>query len=138
MGGEEGCTREEERKSQLVAVEKCLACAWTNGGQTMLFALMGGAIELDKLTPEAFRGAAVICLALAIRLVAVLPVVSCSGWSFKECLFTAVTWGPKATVQAALSTVALEHVQSNMDRGMATYEEQEKRALLLLQVAVLS
>ena len=38
-------------------------------------------------------------------------------WSHEERLFAALAWCPKATVQAALSTVALEMVQDRQARG---------------------
>merc|ERR1719195_1770706 len=62
-----------------------------------------------------------------------------SGWNTREILYTAISWCPKATVQAALSTVALEYVEANLDPGVAgQYNTQKARAMLLLNIAVLS
>merc|ERR1719510_1228886 len=136
----------EERgeEATLKPIDKIMTIAWKNGGQTMLFALLGGAISLKELTPDVlYLGATIVCAGVVFRVIAVPIVLKLcgSGWNIWELMFTAITWCPKATVQAALSTVALEYVDANIDPelyGEAVYNEQKKRALLLLNVAVLS
>jgi hypothetical protein len=65
-----------------------------------------------------------------------------TDWNNKEKLFTAITWCPKATVQAALSTVALEYVHAHAaefgGKGSASYLEAESWATKLKTVAILS
>ncbi len=60
-------------------------------------------------------------------------------------MFTCITWCPKATVQAALSTVALDYVTDSANRrefdddgGDTDYEKNEEFATVVLTVAVLS
>lgn len=60
-------------------------------------------------------------------------------------MFTCITWCPKATVQAALSTVALDYVRLSDNRnefddagGDTDYDTSEDRATIVLTVAVLS
>jgi len=132
------------QEATLKPIDDIMTIAWKNGGQTMLFSLLGGAIALSELTYDVlYLGATIVCVGIVFRVIAV-PIVlkACrSGWNTWELMFTAITWCPKATVQAALSTVALEFVEANIDPelyGEVVYHEQKKRAMLLLNVAVLS
>merc|ERR1712151_759032 len=119
-----------------------------NGGQTMLFSLLGGAIALNELTLEVlYLGAAVVSFGVACRLISVPIVLTLCNlrapvpWNKWEIIYTAISWCPKATVQAALSTVALEYVEANLDSqldGEVLYNTQRERAMLLFSIAVLS
>lgn len=62
-----------------------------------------------------------------------------TDWNFWERGFAAITWCPKATVQAALSTVALDYVEDNISLWTGQEEiDQLRRARQLFVVAVLS
>ena len=62
-----------------------------------------------------------------------------AGWSLRERLFAVITWCPKATVQAALAGVALDHVTLRGREGLGDeYEVLRARAELLLTTGVLS
>ena len=108
-------------------------------GQVMLFALLGCAMTLDSLDPGIVgAGVAVITIGLLARTFAMLLCVQWTGWNFRERLFAALTWCPKATVQAALSTVALDYVVDNFTSSDPSYAVLHERASVLLTVAVLS
>nr|XP_019817928.1 PREDICTED: putative SLC9B1-like protein SLC9B1P1 [Bos indicus] len=47
-------------------------------------------------------------LALLIRISFTFVLMSCAGFNFKEKIFIALSWMPKATVQAVLGPLALE------------------------------
>ena len=53
-------------------------------------------------------------------------------------MFAVVTWCPKATVQAALSSVALDYVEEHMVRGSTEYGAEKEKAEMVLTCAVLS
>jgi len=64
-------------------------------------------------------------------------------WGYKEKLFSMVSWCPKATVQAALATAALDHITAQVAQGRwvgtdpvtAQYLE---NAMVILTTAIIS
>jgi len=116
---------------------------WKYGGQTMLFGLLGASISLEvvDLNTAGF-GMVIIFVGLLLRGIAMafcVHFVAKDGWNLKEKIFAAITWCPKATVQAALSTVALDHVTSTCNGSMeGACGEDHERSVKLLTLAVLS
>lgn len=53
-------------------------------------------------------GVAVLCIGLAFRMVASFLAVFRLGLNYKEMLFIPLAWLPKATVQAAIGSIALD------------------------------
>jgi hypothetical protein len=63
---------------------------------------------LSKIYPYyLWLGSIVICLGLAVRVLAVLLVTRIKRYTQRERVFMAISWIPKATVQAALAGVIL-------------------------------
>ena len=98
-----------------------------------LFGLIGTEVKLEALNSSR-TGVALICLliALFVRCGAAMLMLFGSGLDIKEKVFVALAWTPKATVQAALSPMALDIVRARNDM------ENEARAKLVLTVAVLA
>nr|XP_056711805.1 sodium/hydrogen exchanger 9B2-like [Euleptes europaea] len=102
-------------------VEKIVAAAWEIV-QPFLFSLIGAEIAIVSI--GAIKVA--ICLAtmgaaLLARMTAAFFLVSCAGFDFKEKLFIALAWIPKATVQAAIGSVALDTARDNPDPSLEEY-----------------
>jgi NhaP-type Na+/H+ or K+/H+ antiporter len=71
--------------------------------EPVIFALIGTEIQIDKIDPKTMGyGILVLVLALVIRMIGTFFAVSCGNLNFKEKIFMAFAWLPKATVQAAL------------------------------------
>ena len=137
-----GIAMKARLQEKMLPVEDIFELLWTKIGQTLLFGILGAQVDLSQLTPDmCFAGAVVIAVALTFRFLSTLLCVShAKGWSKGEKLFAGVCWCPKATVQAALSTVALDYVNS-VRKQFDTIEEFEKSSTLaniVLTVAVLS
>jgi NhaP-type Na+/H+ or K+/H+ antiporter len=123
-----------------------LAFAWAQVGQPFLFALLGASVLIENLTPAIVGGGIlVIFMGLLLRAAAAYVCAMTTTWNVKEKLFTMITWCPKATVQAALSTVALDYVTDSDNRkefdddgGDTDYKTLKDRATIVLTVAVLS
>lgn len=80
--------------------------------QPVLFGLVGAEVSLENVRSE-FVGQAmgVICIGLVFRMLAAVIATTKSGLNWKEKLFTAIAWLPKAAVQAALGSVALDYAR---------------------------
>ena len=83
-------------------VECKLAVAWQMVFQPLLFGVIGSAIKFETLTPSTIpRSIMLLCIGLCIRLPVAFFSCSFGQMNFKEKLFIALSWVPKATVQAA-------------------------------------
>ncbi|XP_034298086.1 sodium/hydrogen exchanger 9B2-like isoform X1 [Pantherophis guttatus] len=114
------------------AVQDVVTFAWQIS-QPFLFGLIGAEISVSSLGLETVG----LCLAtmfsaLMIRIVATFLLVSGSGFHWKEKLFIALAWIPKATVQAAIGSVALDTARGNKDKML------EKYGLYILTIAFLA
>ncbi|XP_065808351.1 sodium/hydrogen exchanger 9B2-like [Labrus bergylta] len=77
--------------------------------QPLLFGLIGAEITIAKLNPSTVGlGLACIAIGLVIRLLVTFLLVHFGGFTLKEKLFISVAWLPKATVQAAIGSKALD------------------------------
>ena len=92
-------------------VEGDLALAWKTIFQPLLFGVIGAAIKFANLTPATIpRSIMLILIGLCIRLPVAFFACSFGSLNFKEKLFIALSWVPKATVQAALASDPLETI----------------------------
>ncbi|XP_061664998.1 sodium/hydrogen exchanger 9B2 isoform X3 [Syngnathoides biaculeatus] len=90
--------------------------------QPLLFGLIGAEIIVTKLSLSTVGlGAAVIAVGLVVRLVATFALVHGAGFALKEKLFIAVAWLPKATVQAAIGSKALDTARDLGDDTLAKF-----------------
>uniref|UniRef100_A0A8D0H2A1 Cation/H+ exchanger transmembrane domain-containing protein n=1 Tax=Sphenodon punctatus TaxID=8508 RepID=A0A8D0H2A1_SPHPU len=115
-----------------VAVEGIVAVAW-DIFQPFLFGLIGAEISVASLRPETV-GLCVgtLGIALIVRVIATFLLVSFAGFNLKEKIFISLAWIPKATVQAAIGSLALDTARNEQD------EKLEKYGMDVLTVAFLA
>ncbi|XP_037365514.1 sodium/hydrogen exchanger 9B1 isoform X2 [Talpa occidentalis] len=96
-----------------VKVQIIIAKTW-NVFQPLLFGLVGWEVSVASLRNNAIGiCAASITLALLVRISFTFVISSFAGFSFKEKIFIALAWIPKATVQAVLGPLALETARAS-------------------------
>ncbi|NXK78646.1 SL9B2 protein, partial [Amazona guildingii] len=118
----------EEKKE----VEKIVAVAW-NIFQPFLFGLIGAEVSVTSLRPETVGlCVATLGIALVVRIIATFLMVCFAGFNFKEKIFISLAWIPKATVQAAIGSLALDTARNRQD------EQLEKYGMDVLTVAFLA
>ena len=103
--------------------------------QPVLFASVGAAADLSAVEGR-FVGLAVlvVLLALAARCCITFGVLSCEAFlNWRERLFVTLAWLPKATVQAAIGSLALDAARSQ-DAG----DTEVRAGQILLTTAVMS
>ncbi|KAI4905857.1 hypothetical protein NFI96_021768 [Prochilodus magdalenae] len=119
------------RKSK-APVEEVVDKAW-DVFQPLLFGLIGAEITISALDPRTVGlGLAALSIALTVRIFFTYLMVLCAGFNLKEKLFIALAWMPKATVQAAIGSTALDMARSKQEEQMQQY------GMDVLTVAVLS
>ena len=77
------------------------------GAELLLFVLVGAAVDIRSLASVGAAAAALIAIALAFRMVGVALCLVKTKLNRKERLFTAISYLPKATVQAAIGGIPL-------------------------------
>ncbi|XP_073457822.1 sodium/hydrogen exchanger 9B2-like isoform X2 [Aquarana catesbeiana] len=98
-------------KDQTV-VEDIVAVGW-DIFQPLLFSLIGSEIQIASLRPETVALCiATLGIALIVRICFTFLMVSWAGFQLKEKIFISLAWMPKATVQAAIGSVALDMARS--------------------------
>ncbi|KPP72030.1 hypothetical protein Z043_109010, partial [Scleropages formosus] len=101
--------------------------------QPLLFGLIGTEITISSLNPLTVGlGMAALSIALTVRVLFTFIVVLFAGFSFKEKIFIALAWVPKATVQAAIGSTALDMARKRQNAEFEGY------GMDVLTVAVLS
>lgn len=119
-------------------VENDLAAAWKSLFQPLLFGVIGSAIKFATLSPATIpRSILLIFIGLCVRLPAAFVATSFGALNFKEKLFIALSWMPKATVQAALASDPLETILSYKTKE-ANFEEWEQWGNDILTTSVFS
>ncbi|XP_026553640.1 sodium/hydrogen exchanger 9B2-like [Pseudonaja textilis] len=114
------------------AVQDVVTFAW-QVSQPFLFGLIGAEISITSLGSETVGLClSTMFLALMARIVATFLLVSFSGFHWKEKIFIALAWIPKATVQAAIGSVALDTARGYKDKVL------EKYGLYILTIAFLA
>ncbi|KAK2899409.1 hypothetical protein Q8A73_012538 [Channa argus] len=90
--------------------------------QPLLFGLIGAEITISTLSPNTVGlGIACISIGLVIRLLVTFFLVHFGGFNLKEKLFIAVAWLPKATVQAAIGSKALDMAREERDEALMKF-----------------
>jgi hypothetical protein len=85
-------------------VERVLALFWQWVWEPMLFVTIGNSIDFATLDRGIIpRSLIIICSGVSLRAMVTFAVMQGFGYTWREKLFYAVAWTPKATVQAALS-----------------------------------
>lgn len=113
-------------------VEEVVSWMW-DIFQPLLFGLIGAEIQLSAMEGHAVGlGIASLLIALLVRILFTFVCVLCAGFNMKEKLFIALAWMPKATVQAAIGSTALDMARKAKD------EQLQKYGMDVLTVAVLA
>ncbi|GAB1288142.1 Sodium/hydrogen exchanger 9B1 [Apodemus speciosus] len=91
-----------------IGIQKIVANTW-NIFQPLLFGLVGTEVSVESLESKTI-GMCITTLGLAVsvRILATFVLMSFANFRFKEKVFIALSWIPKATVQAVLGPLALE------------------------------
>uniref|UniRef100_A0A3B5M274 Cation/H+ exchanger transmembrane domain-containing protein n=1 Tax=Xiphophorus couchianus TaxID=32473 RepID=A0A3B5M274_9TELE len=90
--------------------------------QPLLFGLIGAEITVTSLNPSTVGlGVACILIGLLVRLLVTFLLVHLGGFTLKEKLFIAVAWLPKATVQAAIGSKALDLARDKGDETLIRF-----------------
>ncbi|XP_056659106.1 sodium/hydrogen exchanger 9B1 isoform X3 [Monodelphis domestica] len=93
-------------------VENIVAKAWEIF-QPLLFGLVGAEVSVQNLESDIIGTCvATLSMALLVRIMVTFFLVSFTDFSIKEKIFVALSWIPKATVQAVLGPLALETTRS--------------------------
>ncbi|XP_078419851.1 sodium/hydrogen exchanger 9B2-like isoform X1 [Cetorhinus maximus] len=90
--------------------------------QPLLFGLIGAEISVSSLNSYTVGlGIATLIIALVVRILVTFLMVHFSGFNMKEKIFISLAWIPKATVQAAIGSVALDMARIRNDKIAAEY-----------------
>ncbi|XP_038588387.1 sodium/hydrogen exchanger 9B2-like [Micropterus salmoides] len=108
-------------KTNKVPVAAMVGRSW-DVFQPLLFGLIGAEITIATLSPSTVGlGLACISIGLVIRLLVTYLLVHFGGFNLKEKLFIAVAWLPKATVQAAIGSKALDMAREEGDQTLIKF-----------------
>ncbi|TKS68192.1 Sodium/hydrogen exchanger 9B2 [Collichthys lucidus] len=113
-------------------VEEVVGWAW-DIFQPLLFGLIGAEIRVSELEGQTVGlGIASLLIALTVRILFTFVCVLCAGFNMREKVFIALAWMPKATVQAAIGSTALDMARTKEDKQLQKY------GMDVLTVAVLA
>merc|ERR1712226_783717 len=136
-------------KTQLEQVEEpvadILGMVWSKCGAVLLFTLLGASLDASKLSPELVgMGVMLVVLGLVGRSISLFfTLFLFPQWGVKEKLYSMVSWCPKATVQAALATAALDFITVQIKSGVFSESDPVvlqylDNAMVILTTAILS
>ncbi|XP_056432275.1 sodium/hydrogen exchanger 9B2-like [Gadus chalcogrammus] len=104
--------------------------------QPLLFGLIGAEITIATLSARTVGlGIACISLGLVLRLLVTYLLVHWAGFNLREKFFISVAWLPKATVQAAIGSKALDMAREGGDEVLIGYGQ---TVLTLAVLAILT
>ncbi|XP_070359485.1 sodium/hydrogen exchanger 9B2-like isoform X1 [Equus asinus] len=107
--------------SEKAEVEKIIPVAW-DIFQPLLFGLIGAEVSIASLRPETVGlCVATLGIAVLIRILTTFLMVCFAGFNIKEKIFISFAWLPKATVQAAIGSVALDTARSHGEKQLEEY-----------------
>ncbi|XP_004549576.3 sodium/hydrogen exchanger 9B2 isoform X2 [Maylandia zebra] len=113
-------------------VEEVIGWAW-DVFQPLLFGLIGAEIRVSELEGHTVGlGIVSLLIGLLVRVGFTFVCVLFAGFSIKEKVFIALAWMPKATVQAAIGSTALDMARTKDDKQLQKY------GMDVLTVAVLA
>jgi NhaP-type Na+/H+ or K+/H+ antiporter len=136
---------EEELEIVEKPVGSILGQAWSNCGAVLLFTLLGASLDASKLSPQLVgMGVMLVVLGLVGRSITLFfTLFLFPQWGVKEKLYSMVAWCPKATVQAALATAALDFITVQIKSGAFVATDPMvlqylDNAMVILTTAILS
>ncbi|CAI5669728.1 unnamed protein product [Oreochromis niloticus] len=108
-------------KTEKAPVAEIVGQSW-DVFQPLLFGLIGAEITIKALSPSTVGlGMACILIGVVIRLLVTFLLVHYGGFNLKEKLFISVAWLPKATVQAAIGSKALDMAREKGDEALIKF-----------------
>lgn len=120
-------------------VESDLAHCWHWIAQPLLFGVIGASVDFRKIDTSTIPKCAVVIIAgLFARLPLAFAAVHGKDYTLKEMLFVALSWMPKATVQAALASAPLDMIEDKTFDNPKEQKEYEDWGNVILTTAVLS
>ena len=120
------------------SVEVDLSRAWRTLFQPLLFGVIGSAVKFADLTASTIpKSVLLLFIGLCVRLPVAYLAVGGGDLNLKERAFVALSWLPKATVQAALASDPLESILKSKS-GEENYDEWVKWGNDILTTAVFS
>merc|ERR1712146_68531 len=136
---------EEEIATVETPVGDILGAAWSRCGAVLLFTLLGASLDASKLSPALVgMGVLLVVLGLVGRSITLFfTLFLFPQWGVKEKLYSMVSWCPKATVQAALATAALDFITVQIQSGVFVESDPAVQqflanAMVILTTAILS
>lgn len=118
-------------------VEHDVARLWNTFAQPLLFGVIGSSVDFRSIRMD------IIPLAIIAVLIGMVARVSMAflstagvGLELKARMFIALSWIPKATVQAALGSVPLEMVLASMSKDDPKYDQYVEWGNTILVIAV--
>ncbi|KAK9810538.1 hypothetical protein WJX72_012364 [[Myrmecia] bisecta] len=118
-------------------VEKHVRWLWRAIMMPLLFGLIGNTMNFATIAKNTIpKACAIIIAGLAVRMPVTFLVMLRAGFTFREKLFFAIAWSPKATVQAALAASPMDAVVAAYKPGTPEYVEYHKWAEDALTIAV--
>ena len=110
---------------------------WNDLAQPLLFALIGAAVDVSRLSgDEVGAGVGLLAAGLCVRGLVAFLAAGGGQLAFTERIFVAIAWMPKATVQAALAGLPLDAAIAY--EGGDKNGPETKRAEVILALGVLA
>ena len=104
----------------------------------LLFGSVGAAIRITEVKwIHILQGLGIFMFGMVCRFIATFLVGFAKKYTWKEKLFCALAWLPKATVQAAIGGIILDEVRADFEDGPLK-EEYEEFGLLILTTSIIS
>lgn len=119
------------KKTGKTLVSRSLVIIW-KFFQPLLFGLIGAEVDFSALTgEEVARGIGLLACGTTVRIIIVFLAIQGNKLNVKETIFIMIAWLPKATVQAAIGSAALDLAMRNGS------PEEEEYGRTVLNVALL-
>lgn len=115
-------TQERTDVNYIHEMEQGIGVLWSLIFEPLLFGGIGFSLQFDLISSNTlFKSIVLILLGVFCRMIMAYIVTHGSTFTIKERLFVAVAWLPKATVQAALCFIPLNHVSQTVPTDHAMY-----------------
>lgn len=119
-------------------VEMDLAKVWRTAAEPLLFSVIGSALDFGNIDAGTIpKGLGVLLCGVTMRTTFAYIATCNAGLCFRERLFIALAWMPKATVQAALGSVPLDLIRREK-KDESDFGDYEQWGMDILTTAVFS
>ena len=108
----------------LIETQEDIALCWSVMFEPLLFGVIGMSLNFNEMQIRTIpKCILIVCIGLIVRLPSAYLSVSGQKFNWKERLFIALSWAPKATVQAALCSIPLELIHTTIIRDNDNYDQ---------------